>query len=174
MTNLQVSSCKRLWFCTPCIFCTPLQVGISLNHVARLSQHKKAPWVDRIARVDIEAHPSRADALKAEAAIVAEKPAFNKQHADASQKKWSTVANKIDPRATEVTIFPMYDVTEASQALRLSAPALRLKIEAGEIGAVELWSRLHNGKKSIHWGITGWQMIEYLNRLEVLSPQVPK
>lgn len=152
-----------------------LYVGISLNHVARLSQHKKAPWVDRIARVEIEAHPSRADALKAEAAaIVAEKPAFNKQHAAASEKKWSTVANKIDHRATEVTIFPMYDVKEASEALCLSAPALRLKIEAGEIGAVELWSRVHNGKKSIHWGITGWQMIEYLNRLEVLSPQVQK
>lgn len=58
-----------------------LYVGISLNAAARLSQHMRAArWKGRIARVEIETHPSRTAALRAEAeAIVAERPPFNIQ-----------------------------------------------------------------------------------------------
>jgi hypothetical protein len=56
-----------------------LYVGISLSAVARLAGHRSGGWSDRIARVEIEAFPTREAALRAEsAAIAAEKPVFNK------------------------------------------------------------------------------------------------
>lgn len=149
-----------------------LYVGISLNHVARLCQHKKAPWVDRIARVEIEAHSSRAAALDAEAkAIRTETPEFNKKH-NGLPKASSTPKAKPDPRDACLEIYPLYDVKQAADALCMSQPTLRKKIEAGEIGAVERYRKMGKWGVIIHWGITGWQMIEYLNSLEVLSPQV--
>ncbi len=56
-----------------------LYVGISLSAVARLSQHRsRSNWFDSIARVEIEAFPTREAALKAERrAITEESPAFN-------------------------------------------------------------------------------------------------
>lgn len=60
-----------------------LYVGISLNAVARLAQHRReAHWFDSIARIDVEWHPSRCAAETAErAAILAERPAHNIAHA---------------------------------------------------------------------------------------------
>lgn len=58
---------------------TLLYVGLSVNAAARTSAHSAtAPWFDRVARVEIEAHACREDALNAEAvAIVIERPAHN-------------------------------------------------------------------------------------------------
>lgn len=58
-----------------------LYVGISLSAVHRLSQHKStARWFADIKRVDVEHHPTRAAAMKAESiAIRAEAPRFNRQ-----------------------------------------------------------------------------------------------
>jgi excisionase family DNA binding protein len=154
-----------------------LYVGISLNHVARLSQHKKAPWVERIARVEIEEHPSRADALDAEkAAIRSEAPEFNKQHKALPKPTVSpreVGIPKDDPRDNCVVIRPFYSVYEAAKALCVSEPTVRKKIAAGELGGVVIRTHTHMGKQVTHWGITGWQMVEYLNALEVNSPQVP-
>jgi hypothetical protein len=48
-----------------------LYVGISLSALVRLSGHRgTSAWFDDVARVDIEMHPSRAAALKAEAAAI--------------------------------------------------------------------------------------------------------
>lgn len=56
-----------------------LYVGISLNTVARLSQHKRnARWYEQIVRIDIERFRSRTEALAAEdRAIEVEKPLHN-------------------------------------------------------------------------------------------------
>lgn len=60
-----------------------LYVGISLSAVQRLAQHRQtAHWFDRIARIEIEWHDSREEALAAEiSAISCEKPPCNVQHA---------------------------------------------------------------------------------------------
>lgn len=56
-----------------------LYVGISLNALLRLSQHKTAPWFREIARVEIEWHDTREAAISAEsAAIRDEGPRWNK------------------------------------------------------------------------------------------------
>jgi hypothetical protein len=56
-----------------------LYVGISLSAVARLVQHRgRSGWFPRIARVEIERHSSRHEALEAERnAITQERPMFN-------------------------------------------------------------------------------------------------
>ena len=56
-----------------------LYVGISVNALIRLSQHRHAPWFRTIARVEIEWHPTREAAEAAElAAIRMEGPVWNK------------------------------------------------------------------------------------------------
>lgn len=55
-----------------------LYVGVSLSAIARLGQHKKAPWFGRIATVTVENFPTRAAALSAEMrAIQRENPQHN-------------------------------------------------------------------------------------------------
>jgi hypothetical protein len=56
-----------------------LYVGVSLNAVARLSAHNRdSHWFNRIARVEVERHPTREAALAAELeAIRTEKPLHN-------------------------------------------------------------------------------------------------
>ena len=58
-----------------------LYVGISLSAVARLSQHKDSShWYYQIARIEIETHQTRGEAMAAEAlAIAVERPAHNVQ-----------------------------------------------------------------------------------------------
>ena len=58
---------------------TLLYVGISLNHLHRLGQHKNnAHWYDRIVRVTIERFPTRKEAKAAEdTAIANENPECN-------------------------------------------------------------------------------------------------
>lgn len=57
-----------------------LYVGLSVNVAARMSAHSAgSEWFDRVARVEIEKHPTREDALNAEAvAIVIEAPRHNR------------------------------------------------------------------------------------------------
>jgi excinuclease UvrABC nuclease subunit len=55
-----------------------LYVGCSLNPIMRLQQHRRSCWFDQIARVDIERHATRREALAAEAtAIRLENPKYN-------------------------------------------------------------------------------------------------
>lgn len=64
-----------------------LYVGISLNAVARLSQHRQcSAWFREIARVEIEWHPSREAACEAEVqAIRSEQPLHNVAHAELNE-----------------------------------------------------------------------------------------
>lgn len=55
-----------------------LYVGVSLSAAARLSQHRDKPWFDQIAEVTVQTHPSREEAVRAEAeAIRDERPVYN-------------------------------------------------------------------------------------------------
>lgn len=56
-----------------------LYVGISLNSIKRLQQHfANAEWFKDISRIEIEWHPTRIEAMAAEAiAIAKENPVFN-------------------------------------------------------------------------------------------------
>lgn len=62
---------------------TLLYVGVSLNTVSRLIDHKRtAKWFSRLARVEVTRFPTREASLDAEReAIKRESPLFNTQHA---------------------------------------------------------------------------------------------
>lgn len=72
-----------------------LYVGISISAVQRLSQHRSSsPWFEQIAKVDIEWHPTREAALRAEReAIISERPRYNKMHNAANDNQVKTVIN---------------------------------------------------------------------------------
>lgn len=57
-----------------------LYVGVSLNPIVRLTQHRnKSKWFHAIRKIEIEVFKSRKEALKAETkAIEKEKPIYNK------------------------------------------------------------------------------------------------
>jgi predicted GIY-YIG superfamily endonuclease len=58
-----------------------LYVGISVNALRRLKQHKKKRWYSQIAKVTLETYPTRNKALQAEEkAIKSEKPYWNVIH----------------------------------------------------------------------------------------------
>lgn len=59
-----------------------LYIGISLHAINRLNDHMRgSDWRSKIARVEMEQHPSRLSALRSErAAIKKEKPIHNKTH----------------------------------------------------------------------------------------------
>ena len=59
---------------------TLLYVGVSLNVLQRLTQHRAdAEWFDRITRIEVAHFANREDALAAEAdAIASENPLFNR------------------------------------------------------------------------------------------------
>jgi predicted GIY-YIG superfamily endonuclease len=73
---------------------TLLYVGISLNPLNRLGQHKhNAAWFDKITRVAIEQFPSWAAALEAERnAIKEEKPLYNIAFAP---KEWAITQDQL-------------------------------------------------------------------------------
>lgn len=79
-----------------------LYVGISLSAVQRLAQHRQtAQWFDRIARIDIEWHDSREQALAAEIqAIMHEQPKCNIQHAGA-EPLLAAIASPFKPLACD-------------------------------------------------------------------------
>lgn len=146
---------------------TLLYVGVSLNAVVRLSQHKKTShWFKDLARVEMECFPDRKKALKAERdAIIKEDPVHNirlKQFKIPEKPQKS----RDDLLESVVTFRTMYRLYEAASALCISEPALKRLVDAGEIGSVIIDYRKNR------WGvkpvicITGWQMIEYVEHLE--------
>lgn len=57
-----------------------LYVGISNNALARAGQHSKKSWAKLVSRIEVETHPTRERAKKAEAwAIMTELPIFNER-----------------------------------------------------------------------------------------------
>jgi predicted GIY-YIG superfamily endonuclease len=60
-----------------------LYIGISLNALTRLSQHKKSKWIEDIANVKLEKFPDRQSAMDAEKnAIKKEHPLHNICHVE--------------------------------------------------------------------------------------------
>lgn len=65
-----------------------LYIGIAANWARRWAQHsERSPWFKHVARLSIEAHPTRAAALKAErTAIQQEHPIHNIEHTNKDRR----------------------------------------------------------------------------------------
>ena len=150
-----------------------LYVGISINALARLKQHNEvSSWISSIARVDIERFSTRQAAIVAEReAILSEKPKFNVHH---NGKKAGIISGKMLPaevariQSSRTEFFvrvydPVYTIEGAARTLGLSKPEVIRLITACELGCVE-YPPLRTGE-SPRIRITGWQLIDYLERL---------
>lgn len=155
-----------------------LYVGVSLNAVIRLAQHKQASdWFNSITRVDIEFFESRQKALSAETeAIQEEGPAHN------IRKKGAPEILEDPTRAAEsrrqllhriVNFEPVYSLSEAARALYCSEDKIKSMCKEGVLGCCVVSKR----KMANRWNkggpditivkriITGWQIIDYLEFL---------
>lgn len=145
-----------------------LYVGVSLSHVARLSQHSDhSHWYSLIASVKIEYHESREAALIAEReAIIKEKPLHNIKHKngkpipDISDLKSEADQARRDLVKRLVYFKPLYSIAGAASAIELSARMIRNLISLGKIGFIELPNRA--GKPVAF--ISGWQLISFLEQ----------
>ena len=144
-----------------------LYVGISLNSINRLNQHKSSSgWFDEISNVTIEKHQSRKEALIAErSAIYNESPKYNIQRPD------DTASNHVERSKNEilnrvVNFKPVYTMQEACDFLTLPKTAIKELMDKGEIGKVFMGQRLYKGKSRPIYKITGWQIIEFIEQLE--------
>ncbi len=155
-----------------------LYIGISVSALSRLGQHEKhAPWFDKICHVTVEHFDTRKAALEAERnAIQAEKPTHNKHH---NRPELEAATRYVEEKAERdreelinrmVWFKPFYKVAEAADLLRMSTPAVKKLIRSGELSAVVLSTNTMvvkgQERRTIKYGITGWQLIEYIERLE--------
>lgn len=146
-----------------------LYIGISVSALSRLGQHEKhAPWFDLISRVTVEHFETRDEALEAERlAIQTENPTHNKHH-KLPENPTRFEAEELVARV--VSFKPFYKVAEAADLLRMSTPAVKKLIQSGELSAVVLSTNTMvvkgQERRTIKYGITGWQLIEYIERLE--------
>ena len=151
-----------------------LYVGISLNAVARLAQHKNhSHWFNEIASVTIESFDSRNEALFAETrAVQNEKPIHNIHKVNIPpirnvQEAIDASRRNLDERIVRFDI--MYTPTMAAEKISISTRAMKFLIDNKKIGTITLPAPpglTHHGnpykEKTM---ITGWQLIEYLEHL---------
>lgn len=152
-----------------------LYVGVSLSAISRLAQHRDSShWFSEIASVNVEWFESRELALAAERVAVAkEKPLHNRM---------LRREEKLEPPPRAVAaverpllrLNPLYRLAEAADLLCMSTSRLRTLLDAGQIGAVEISPPRVDGQGRVsrYHGITGWQIIEYLECLENRSRKV--
>jgi len=151
-----------------------LYVGVSLNTINRLGQHKNnAHWFGDIARVDIEQFETRKNALDAEKeAITKENPLHNlyrpkvKEQRE-SQKKFAEQSRR-DLTKRIVQFNPIYTVQGAADVLGTSSKQVKEWCEAGKLSCVvirEQWDTRWNKMQLIR-RITGWQLIDFLENFE--------
>ncbi|NIB43837.1 helix-turn-helix domain-containing protein [Pseudomaricurvus alkylphenolicus] len=164
-----------------------LYVGISLSAVNRLAQHKVASnWYPDVCRMTIENFDSRDELLNAERrAILEERPKHNVRHSKSEQQRLDAIAAEQARKDKElllkrtVSYKPLYSISEAADALSVTESRIRNLIRAGDLSAIEM-SRTPtkdiNGKQTVRikYRISGWQIIDYLERIHGSVPQHPE
>lgn len=150
-----------------------LYVGISLNSINRLSQHKKnAHWFNDIARIELEQFPTRESALEAEKqAIINEKPLHNVHGSILPFIVKNPTLTKAEDSKDDLTkrivqFDPIYSFNEAATIFGVGMSQIKKWITEGKLGCIFL------GYVNGRWGkgqrrkITGWQIIDFIENLE--------
>lgn len=151
-----------------------LYVGISLNAVNRLSQHKQtSAWFEDIVRVEVEWHPSREVAIEKEReAVREESPKYNirLQSKKEETKRSETLGASQEMMLREIVNYrPLYSLAEASTLTGLSQRALRAAVSSGDLVAFEeppdWFTHVQVHPKTY---VTGWALIDFLENAESL------
>ncbi len=150
---------------------TLLYIGVSLNAIVRLSQHKTASgWFEQISRVEIEKFPSRAAALNAETeAIKREDPLHNVRLVATPPHPSHVAADRVSESreyllGRVVEYHPLYSVDDLCRVLDCRPALVRQLIQSRELGHVLIPSR--NGTGKVRQLVTGWQLIDYLEKAQ--------
>lgn len=158
-----------------------LYVGISLNAINRLGQHKdNSHWFDLICRVDIQNFNTKEEALDAETlAILNEKPKHNirkkidfKKEKYLNQKHASLIAKATrDDLTSNIIQFNLiYNYHEAARLLQISSSAVKKLIQQKKLGSITLppireGNSGHGTPFKPKEVISGWQLISYFETL---------
>lgn len=151
---------------------TLLYVGVSLNAVYRLSQHKTTSrWFDDIARVDIEKHATREESIIAETeAIVKEKPIYNimkKNQKIPASKQFSDMQKSIQALMDNVVNFsPIYSIREVASVFCVQPSRVEKWIKEKKLSYIEIEGRSGRWPAKMHKKVTGWQLISFIEYLE--------
>lgn len=152
-----------------------LYVGISLNSVARLAQHRDAAhWFDDIAIVTIETFSTREEALAAERnAIINENPVCNINH----KRTIKQIEQEEKLRAAEFaqkakqqlfTRYVSYNLTyrfdELPRILGVSRRQLDECVKQGQLYTFEIEPKQIKHRKIVM--VSGWALIDFLEFLE--------
>lgn len=160
-----------------------LYVGISLNTLNRLGQHKKnAHWFSTISNVTIEHYVTREEALQAETkAIQSENPAHNirktvkpyyQNKSEFERLEELTEIEHWENTKAEVlhkvsTLEAVYTSQEIANKLEITHKQLRECIKKDLLSAVLTKGYIDkNGVDRRKWIITGWSYIDFLEFLE--------
>ena len=153
-----------------------LYVGISLSAVYRLSQHNnESHWSNQIASVTVENYGTRDDALRAErSAISQENPRHNLYRPKAREQKEAESQHERSDKERIVRRLvhfnPIYTPANVGDILGVSDQAVRHMCQNNEIGHViwrdHLKNTRHGQRRVVQYRITGWQLIEYLEKIQ--------
>ena len=160
-----------------------LYVGVSLSAIQRLAQHRyHSHWFNSISKVTIEQFPSREEALNAErTAIQKEEPLHNVALKNISRNDFLyhklrvTEDKREDSRVhlvnSVVEYQPMYTFEDAARLFEVGLSKIKEWCETGNLGFIVLskrWNPRYN-KWSLKKRITGWQVIDFIENLEVVQ-----
>lgn len=132
-----------------------LYIGISLNVVGRLSQHREhSGWYRQIRSVSVESFPTRQDAVAAErAAIKMERPKFNVIHNKETEKPTGVGDGTRLEMLRRVFVHPAYKIKDVAEEIGMTKGQVLRLIDDGHLGCVYQGSRRY---------VTGWQLIAFL------------
>ncbi|WP_448679960.1 GIY-YIG nuclease family protein [Pseudomonas nicosulfuronedens] len=146
-----------------------LYVGISLNAISRLAQHKDhAHWFQLIARVEIEQHPSREAAIQAEKiAITKENPRHNLVRPAPPKQSRGAQASSENLISRLVSFNPTYSIKQIAEFLGVRSSKVNELMDKGILSFYEIEGPRSGGHEpKIHRKCTGWQLIDYLESLQ--------
>ena len=154
-----------------------LYVGVSLSTIQRLAQHKHhSHWFNSIEKITIEQFPSREEALDAEKiAIQKEDPLHNLALKNIPNPKMLRITEDKKEESCNhliksiVSCNPIYTIDEAAILFKVGASKIKEWCENGRLGHVEIgrqWDSRWN-KWIIKKRITGWQILDYIENLEI-------
>jgi len=158
-----------------------LYVGISLNALNRLGQHKEhSHWFETISRVHIEKYETRESALEAETlAIRNEKPKYNirknmgPDRGIAKDKRsifYGFEFSREELTGKIVKFDAIYTKQDAAKLLNLGISSLQKLIDEKKIGSIILppkkpGNSAHGRPYKPQEVISGWQIITFLETL---------
>jgi len=156
-----------------------LYVGVSLNALNRLGQHKRnAHWFNSISNVTIEHFPTRGEALAAETlAIQQENPLHNiknKRHPLGiflEKTQYERLEAAKDQITYEVTTLKaMYTSEELASELNIQHKHVRECIDKNLISAIKTKGGISaKGIDTRRWLISGWAYLDFIEFLEKVA-----